>query len=184
MVLKALHRRMDRTVAIKVMSAAGMKSPDAVQRFQREVKAAAKLTHPISSRLTMRRGQRHALPRNGVCRGDGFIDLCQTAWPTVGGTCGRLDSASGTGIEVRHERGVVHRDIKPANLLLSNEGVVKLLDMGLARIDGATAEETALTNTGTVMGTVDYMAPEQPLARNPPTRGAIFTAWESRCGTC
>ena len=72
------------------------------------------------------------------------------------------------GLEHAHQRQVIHRDIKPGNLILDRHGVVKILDMGLARMDslqpdGAAATVTELTEVGSVMGTISYMAPEQAL---------------------
>jgi serine/threonine protein kinase len=65
-------------------------------------------------------------------------------------------SQAAQGLEYAHQHGVVHRDIKPANLLLSREGTVKILDMGLARLESVAGDQAELTGTGQIMGTVDY----------------------------
>jgi serine/threonine protein kinase len=75
------------------------------------------------------------------------------------------------GLAFAHRAGIVHRDVKPANLLVDREGTVKVLDMGLARIDDAAKEN--LTGTEQVMGTVDYMSPEQAMSTHAvPVAGA------------
>ncbi|MEK6235871.1 MAG: serine/threonine protein kinase, partial [Planctomycetales bacterium] len=163
-VYKALHVPMNRTVALKVLPEDKLDSPQAVKRFRREIKAAAKLTHPniVTAYDAGEQSGVHFLVMEFV---DG-IDL------------GRLVSRDGPlpmdaaldcviqaaeGLAHAHDQGVIHRDVKPANLILDAAGVIKILDFGLARIQTPkpTKASSHLTNTGTVLGTPAFMAPEQ-----------------------
>jgi serine/threonine protein kinase/formylglycine-generating enzyme required for sulfatase activity len=164
MVLKAEHRRMERIVAIKMLSPNVTKTPEAMQRFQREVKAAARLMHPhIVTALDAdeSRGVHflvmeyvEGIDLSALIKADGPVSP-ETAIPWV------IQAARG--LQYAHDNGVVHRDIKPSNMLLDKQGTIKILDMGLARIDSAGADQDQLTGTGQIMGTVDYMAPEQAI---------------------
>ncbi|MFH1922608.1 MAG: serine/threonine-protein kinase, partial [Planctomycetota bacterium] len=166
-VFKARHRTMDRTVAVKVLPAKAMRSGQAVERFQREVKAAAKLTH--SNIVTAF----DAGEADGIyflvmehIDGQDLAHVVAERGPLPVGEAVEYVIQAARGLEYAHRQGVVHRDIKPGNLLLDSEGTVKVLDMGLARMDrpARAADPTApdaLTQSGQVMGTYDYMAPEQ-----------------------
>jgi serine/threonine-protein kinase len=166
-VLKAEHRRMKRLVAIKVIAPAAVKSPDAVRRFYREVEAAARLSHPniVAAHDAREYRGSHCLVMEYV-EGKDLAVIVKENGPLPVRQAVDCILQAARGLQYAHEQGIIHRDIKPGNLLLDRKGVVKILDMGLARMDQTACEEGAaerLTESGQIMGTGDYMAPEQAL---------------------
>ncbi|MGE0759614.1 MAG: serine/threonine protein kinase, partial [Pirellulaceae bacterium] len=164
MVLKAEHRRMKRMVALKIISRSVARNADAVQRFQREVEAAARLHHPniVMAHDADEANGIHFLVMQYV-EGKDLSALVKQHGPLSAAKAVDYILQAARGLEYAHKQGVVHRDIKPSNLLVDREGIVRILDMGLARIDEPTNKPGQLTVTGQLMGTVDYMAPEQAL---------------------
>lgn len=164
-VYQARHRRMKRLVALKVLPAGMVNSPGMLERFEREVEAAARLSHPnivIAHDAGESEGT-HYLTMEYV-KGETLRGLAQNQGLLPVEAAVECVRQAAHGLAYAHENGVIHRDIKHSNLMLDHEGTVKILDMGLARFEeGLEPEEQTgeLTTAGTVMGTADFMAPEQ-----------------------
>ena len=168
-VLKAQHMRMDRLVAIKVLRSNAMQSPVAIKRFQQEVRAAARLSHPniVTAFDADEVNGVHFLVMeyvNGRSLSDLLVERGKLSFKDA------LDYVLQTarGLEYAHSEGVIHRDIKPGNLLLDKRGTVKILDMGLASMHEVAGAESSgmqageyVTMENQLLGTYDYMPPEQ-----------------------
>jgi Tol biopolymer transport system component len=181
-VYRARDTRLDRTVAVKVLPSHLSSSPELRQRFDREARTISQLTHP------------HICALYDVGHQDGtdylVMELLEGQTLSERLTKGPLplDHALRYGSEVAealdraHRQGVVHRDLKPGNVMLTASGV-KILDFGLAKAFGPAASvealtalptETPLTEKGTLLGTVQYMAPEQLEGKEADARTDIF----------
>ncbi len=179
-VFKARQRPFDRVVALKVLRRECVENTKAVQRFQREMRAVGQLRHPhiVHAYDADESGGLHSIAMEYI-EGVDLARLVKRQGPLAIEPALDFIRQAALGLQHAHENGLVHRDIKPANLLVAKEtdnsrsrsagksrwGTVKILDLGLARL--ADPNEASLTILGTVMGTPDFIAPEQAL--NPHT---------------
>ncbi|MCA9269310.1 MAG: serine/threonine protein kinase, partial [Planctomycetales bacterium] len=167
-VYKARHTKLDKIVAIKVLPAQRLKDRSAVARFEREMRAVGKLEHPNIVRA-MDAGEvdgTHFLVMEYV-KGADLSQIVKQLGPLPIADACELIRQAAVGLDEAHDLGMVHRDIKPSNIMLCQRTgkrkppVAKILDMGLAQLSEAHAADAGLTTTGQMMGTLDYMAPEQ-----------------------
>jgi Tol biopolymer transport system component/predicted Ser/Thr protein kinase len=190
-VYRAFDTHLDRAVAIKVLRPDATTSPDRKRRFVQEAKSASALNHP---------GIVHIYDIDSASLPDGSIDFIamefvpgKTLDQCIGKSGLSLKDALTYGIQIAdalaraHAAGIVHRDLKPANIIVADDGRVKLLDFGLAKLtevidldpEGATAtmaaRETPQTEEGSILGTVAYMSPEQAEGRKVDGRSDIFS---------
>jgi TolB-like protein/Flp pilus assembly protein TadD len=168
-VYKATDTRVDRTVALKVLPEEFFEDDDRIARFEREARALASLNHPAIATLYAfeELSGRHLLVMELV-EGEGLDRRVSRGPLPLGESCS-IARQIAEALLAAHEKGIVHRDLKPANVKVTPDGKVKLLDFGLARMiePVARGQETSAptatrhTEAGAVLGTVDYMSPEQ-----------------------
>jgi serine/threonine protein kinase/dipeptidyl aminopeptidase/acylaminoacyl peptidase len=181
-VYRARDTRLDRIVAIKILSQHLSASSDARQRFEREARAISQISHPHIC----------ALYDVGVEDGIHYLVMEHLEGETLmhrlaGGALPlpqtvRIGTQIAEALSVAHRRGIVHRDLKPSNVMLTASGV-KLLDFGLAKAaagpaahasEGALTTATSVTQAGTILGTLPYMSPEQLEGKDADARTDIF----------
>jgi serine/threonine protein kinase len=183
-VFRASHRRMKRDVALKVLASGMLDSVEAVQRFHREVEMAAKLVHPniaMAYDAGEHRGTHYLVLE--YIDGQDLARLVRERGPQPLETAVDLVLQAARGLAHAHRQGIVHRDIKPANLMLDRRGNVKVLDLGLSRLQASASQDdprepdagiepgagsdSNLTmaidgaKRGSILGTAGYLAPEQ-----------------------
>jgi serine/threonine protein kinase len=173
----AEHRVMEKPVALKVISPAVLDNPNALARFHAEVRAAGKLDHLNIARAydADQAGDLHFLVMEYI-EGVSLAQLLEECGPLpVGQACHYIRQAA-LGLQHAFEQGMAHRDIKPQNLMVTPQGLTKVLDFGLARMRSAQVPGTALTQADSFMGTPEYVAPEQATdARQADTRADIYS---------
>jgi len=158
----AEHRLMGRKVALKVIRPEFLSKPEAAERFRREVHAAARLHHPniVTAYDAEQVGDTHLLAMEYV-EGITLYELLREKGPlSIMEACDAVRQAA-LGLAHAHQRGLIHRDLKPHNLMRTSDGIVKILDFGLAVLADVRRGEGGLTGANVILGTPDYIAPEQ-----------------------
>src|SRR3954451_6602572 len=174
-VYRARDIELQRLAAIKILPEEFVKEADALGRFRREARAASALNHPgICTIYEIGEDEGRPFLAMELLEGEPLEDRIARGGIDLN-TILNVGIETAEALDAAHSEGIVHRDIKPANIFLTRRGHVKVLDFGLAKINpvfGAsqatnpslsaeTAPELTLTHAGTIMGTINYMSPEQ-----------------------
>ena len=162
-VFKANHRPTGKMVAVKVLSADAVKNRRLIERFKKEARAVARLKHPnIVRAYEAGKINRIRYLVMEYVEGENLLARVKRKGPLPIEECVRSVLEAARGLDYAHQKGVIHRDIKPSNLLRDKlTGRVKVLDMGLARVDEPDEDEIRLTMPGQMLGTARFMSPEQ-----------------------
>lgn len=174
-VFSARHTHLGRNVALKVLLPTHQQHGISRERFAREMRAVGALDHPAIVRATDA-GQYRNTSYLVMEKIDG-VDLTRVFRKlgplSVPDAC-QIVAEAARGLAYAHENGVIHRDVKPSNLILNDQGVVKILDFGLARVQSVVGEVSMQTTVGQLLGTLDYMAPEQADGSDVDARADIY----------
>jgi len=189
-VYRAKDTKLDREVAVKVLPAAMARDRERLARFEREAKVLASLNHPNIAQI-------YGLEDNGDTRAliMELVSGATLAVPQPLNTALDYAKQIADALEAAHEKGITHRDLKPANIMITPEGVVKVLDFGLASIaarepsgdpENSPTLTMGATQTGVIMGTAAYMSPEQAAGKQVDKRSDIWSygvvLWEMLTG--
>ena len=182
-VYRAHDSRLDRTVAVKVLPASFSADRERLQRFAQEARAAAALNHPnILSIFDIGEEQGAPYVVSELLEGETLRERVRNGPLPIRKVIDYSIQVA-KGLAAAHEKGIVHRDVKPENLFLTNDGRVKILDFGLAKLTRPEATSASgdaptvqvATETGLVMGTAGYMSPEQVRGKTADHRSDIFS---------
>jgi serine/threonine-protein kinase len=171
-VYKAVDVNLDRTVAIKALNTELTGNPELEQRFRGEARAQANLNHTNLATLyalVIENGKPWMVME--YIEGETFDHMVQRRGPIPALEAIPLFRQALLGIGYAHRMGIVHRDIKPSNMMVNQQGIVKVMDFGIAKVLGS----RGLTRTGTQMGTAFYMSPEQVLNKGVDIRSDIYS---------
>ena len=182
-VYRAKDVKLDREVAIKILPAPVAQDPERLARFQREAKVLASLNHPNIAQI-------YGFEESGNVRALAMelVPGSILSRPLPIETALKYALQIAEALETAHEKGITHRDLKPANIMVTPEGIIKLLDFGLASVpcrDGAASESVgdansptltmAATRSGVILGTAAYMSPEQAAGKVVDRRSDIWS---------
>jgi len=175
-VYRARDTKLKREVAIKVLPDAFARDPERMARFQREAEVLASLNHPNIAAI-------HGVEDNALVME--LVEGAEPKGPLSFDDAWKICSQIADALEYAHDRGVIHRDLKPANVKVTPDGVVKLLDFGLAKAFSNESERSTnqehsptltigATEVGMILGTAAYMAPEQARGKSVDKRADIW----------
>ena len=183
-VYRAEDTNLHRPVALKVLSASGLARPDTRARFMREARTAAALNHPnICTIYEVDEVDGQPFIAMELIEGQGLDARLATGEPLALAEVTRIALRIARAMSAAHAAGIVHRDLKPANVMMTADGGVKVLDFGLAKPLATLNEDDVsdqtitaeMTKSGTILGTVSYMSPEQAEGKVVDSRSDVFS---------